>query len=170
MLTCITNFISDCKAGCSAVIDESYGTTVTVYESKVAQAAHTTAVKFVGAIRWFIGLCARVNKSLVDFVSDHYVVSALVMPAVVVGAVLCAAGVYALCGSITLLAFCIILEIYATIHVAYMLCAPAIRLIDSSTTSYPIRCVLGFITGCAATVIVMAYKALLIAAFMAIFA
>ena len=165
MFNSITNFIADVKAGYVAARDEAYTstTTTTIYDSKVKQYTHNAAVAVLKAWKWFYTQCAKAHETIRSCVAKSPVVSAIVMPAVVVVAGLVAGAVCGIVGSMTALVLCVLAEIAATVYVSYMLCAPVISMIKTTFTNEYVRMAAGFATGFAATVCVMAYKALLIA-------
>ena len=166
MFTAITNFVADVKAGYAAVIAESYGTTVTVYESKVAQAAHVTAVKTVNAIRWFVQLCARAHNAIMSFAAEHTTAAAIIYPAAIVAVGLCAGAV---CTGAALLIVAIITEIVATIYAASAIGLPFAKAAAVGKTSFVAQAQ-AFCIGFLSVTCVMVYKALLITAFFALIA
>ena len=165
MLTFMKAVVAGVKSGYAAVIDESYGTTVTVYESKVVQAAHVTAVKTVKAIRWFVQLCARAHNAIMSFAAEHTVAAAIIYPAAIVAVGLCAGAV---CTGAAL-TVAIITEIVATIYAASAICLPFAEAAAVGKTSFVAQAQ-AFCIGCLSVTCVMAYKALLITAFFALIA
>ena len=165
MFTFIKAVVAGVKSGYAAVIEEANGTTVTVYSSKVAQAAHVTAVKTVNAIRWFVQLCARAHNAIMSFAADHTVAAAIIYPAAIVAVGLCAGAV---CTGTALIA-AIITEIVATIYAASVIGLPFAKAASVGKTSFVAQAQ-AFCIGCLSVTFVMAYKALLITAFFALIA
>lgn len=72
MFTSITNFITDVKAGLAAVREDAYTGTTTVYDNKVVQVAHNTAVAVLKAWKWFYTKCAAVCAPIARTVRSAY--------------------------------------------------------------------------------------------------
>ena len=165
MLTFMKAVVAGVKSGYAAVIDESYGTTVTVYESKVAQAAHVTAVKTVKSIRWFVQLCARAHNAIMSFAAEHTTAAAIIYPAAIVAVGLCAGAV---CTGAALIV-AVITEIVATIYTASVIGLPFAKAAAVGKTSFVAQAQ-AFCIGFLSVTCVMVYKALLITAFFALIA